>query len=134
MEVCRSPLEVESVHDPTELLPDVIGRLETPVVDKVVVTPLGILHVLLEGVVHVQKGQVITVDVRKPGNLKKNNSLFQSSHSCLSRFTHLNFESSAAFLASFGLTKHWGTDNIAVILRISLEQLFSQLAINILAS
>ena len=63
-----------------------------------------------------------------------NNSLFQSSHSCLSRITHLNFESSAAFLASFGLTKHWGTDNIAVILRISLEQLFSQLAINILAS
>ena len=71
VEVCRSPLEVESVHDPTELLPDVIGRLETPVVDKVVVTPLGILHVLREGVVHVQKGQVITVDVRKPGNLKK---------------------------------------------------------------
>ena len=66
MEVCRSPLEVESVHDPTELLPDVIGRLETPVVDKVVVTPLGILHVLLEGVVHVQQGQVVPVNVGKP--------------------------------------------------------------------
>ena len=35
-------------------------------------------------------------------------------------FVHLNFESSLAFLASLGLTKHWGTESIAVTERISL--------------
>ena len=66
VEVCRSPLEVESVHDPTELLPDVIGRLETPVVDKVVVTPLGIFHVLLKCVEYVEESQMVAINVGKP--------------------------------------------------------------------
>ena len=67
MEVCRSSLEIESVHNPTELLPDVVGRLETPVVDEVVVTPLGILHVLLECVIDIQQCKVVAVNVGKPG-------------------------------------------------------------------
>ena len=37
-----------------------------PVVNEVVVAPLWILHILLEGVVHVQQGQVITIYMRKP--------------------------------------------------------------------
>ena len=45
-----------------------------------------------------------------------------------------SLESSAAFLASLGRTKHCGTDNIAVMDKISFEQLFSHDAISILAS
>ena len=36
-----------------------------PVVDEVVVAPLWILHILLEGVVHVQQSEVVTVYMRK---------------------------------------------------------------------
>ena len=65
-EVCAGPLEIESVHDPAELLPHIVRRLEGSVVDKVVITPLGVLHVLLEGVKHVEKSQVVSVYVSKP--------------------------------------------------------------------
>ena len=37
------------VHDPAELLPHVVSGFEGSVVDEVVVTPLGVLHVLERG-------------------------------------------------------------------------------------
>ena len=64
-EVCAGPLEIEPVHDPAELLPHIVCWLEGSVVDEVVITPLGVLHVLLEGGKHVQESQVVTVNVRK---------------------------------------------------------------------
>ena len=47
-ELGRSSLQVESVHDPAKLLPDVVGRLQRSIVDEVVVTPLRVLHILKE--------------------------------------------------------------------------------------
>ena len=66
----KTGVYIVPVHDPAQLLPDVISRLETPVVDEVIVAPLRVLHVLLERVVHVQQSQVIAVDVREPSGEK----------------------------------------------------------------
>ena len=38
----------------------------SPVVDEVVVTPLGILHVLFKCVEYVEEGQMITINVGEP--------------------------------------------------------------------
>uniref|UniRef100_A0A224Y5S0 Putative secreted protein n=1 Tax=Panstrongylus lignarius TaxID=156445 RepID=A0A224Y5S0_9HEMI len=43
---------------------------------------------------------------------------------------NLIFASSAAFLASFGLTKHCGTDSMAVMESISFEQFSAQLVMS----
>ena len=63
-EVGGSPLDIEPLHDPGELLAYVVCRHERAVVEEVVVAPL-LRHgaVLLEGVVHVQEGEVVPVDV-----------------------------------------------------------------------
>ena len=44
-EVGGAARHVEAVHDPGQLLPHVVGRLEGAVVDEVVVAPVGVLHV-----------------------------------------------------------------------------------------
>ena len=44
-EVGGAARHVEPVHDPGQLLAHVVGRLQRPVVDEVVVAPVGILHV-----------------------------------------------------------------------------------------
>ena len=128
MEVCRSPLEVESVHDPTELLPDVVGRLETPVVDEVVVTPLGVLHVLFKCVEYVEESQMVAI------NVGKSQLGVVRCFLCFigSKYREIKEELYPAVLTN--LTKHWGTESMATMERISLLQLYSQLAINILAS
>ena len=38
-------------------------NINLPKVDKIIVAPSGILHVLFEGVIHVQQGQVVTINV-----------------------------------------------------------------------
>lgn len=62
-ELCRCTPKVEAVHDPRELLSDVVGTLHGSIVDKIVIAPLCVLVVLLEGMVHVEQSQVVTVYV-----------------------------------------------------------------------
>lgn len=62
-EVRARSSEVESVHDPGQLRSHLVCTLQRPVVDEVVVTPLGLVAVLLERVEDVQKGEVVAVDV-----------------------------------------------------------------------
>jgi len=57
--------EVEPLHDLGELGADIVGRLHRPVVDVVIVTPGRVIFRLLVCVVHVQKSQVVPVDVCK---------------------------------------------------------------------
>ena len=65
-ELSRRALQVEPVHDARKLLTYVVGRLERPVVDEVVVAPLRVFLVLLKGVVDVEHGEMVPVDVGEP--------------------------------------------------------------------
>ncbi len=65
-ELSRRALQVELVHDARQLLTCVVGRLERPVVDEVVVAPLRVFLVLLEGMVDVEHGEMVPVDVGEP--------------------------------------------------------------------
>lgn len=65
-ELCAAARQVETVHDPGQLLPHVVSRHQRTVVNKVVIAPLVRLMVLLEGVVDIEQRQVISINVSKP--------------------------------------------------------------------
>lgn len=65
-ELCAGTPQVEAFHDADQLLAYVVRRLEGAEVDEVVVAPLGVFMVLLEGMVDVEQSQVVSVDVSEP--------------------------------------------------------------------
>lgn len=66
-EVAGDEGKIVADHDSGELLADIVGRLHAPLVDEVLVGPLGILGILFPRVVSVEHRKVVSIDMHKVG-------------------------------------------------------------------
>ena len=123
--VSRCSFQVEPIHNAAQLLAHIISRFQTSIIDEVIITPLKLITNKIDSISRFAN----TLKLRRfVDYILLNLALVTcgSSIFCLkawytfnsvkwspSMWANRNFESSAAFRASFGRTKHCGTDNIA---------------------